>query len=507
MYYILNVDEHRKKYQEKDAVRSPFDAGVPLLDVSDETIQEIYYFRWHTFCKHIKETPVGYVVTEFFPPVPWAGKYNTISCPVGHHFYEGRWIHNKEYLSDNAKFWLSKDAEPRKYSSWLGDSYYAFAMVTGDFKVIEELYEKIKANYYVWEETYLQENGLFYQIDDRDGMEYSASGNGLRPTINSYMYGDMAALQKLAKRLGKADEEAMWAEKASNLRKLINSKLWDEDAKFYKNIAEVTDKLHSCDRYNHSNPNPADTTGMEFKMADVREEIGYIPWYFNIPDCDEKSEAWKFLNDENHFAAPYGPTTAERCCPDFMEVFDHECLWNGPSWPFATTQTIVAMANLLNNYKQNYVTKGDWFNLLKTYSKSHYYTEDGVTVPFIDEELDPFTGEWTTKKLLEEMENPPGGVGRGTDYNHSGYCDLVLSGLAGIRPRDDGTLEVNPMFDGNDVEYMCADGILYHGHSVAVLWDKTGTRYGKGKGLHIFVDGKEVASQDTTEKVIIEEIF
>ena len=80
-----------------------------------------------------------------------------------------------------------------------------------------------------------------------------------------------------------------------------------------------------------------DSDGVEFWYA--RELMGYIPWYFNMPD-EDKNEAWKFLNDENHFYAPYGPTTAERCFPDFMELFDHECLWNGPSWPFATTQTL-----------------------------------------------------------------------------------------------------------------------------------------------------------------------
>lgn len=47
---------------------------------------------------------------------------------------------------------------------------------------------------------------MFYQIDDRDGMEYSAGGSGLRPTINSYMYGDAAALKKLAHRLGKNND-------------------------------------------------------------------------------------------------------------------------------------------------------------------------------------------------------------------------------------------------------------------------------------------------------------
>jgi hypothetical protein len=31
--------------------------------------------------------------------------------------------------------------------------------------------------------------------------------------------------------------------------------------------------------------------------------------------------------------------------------------WDGQSWPFATTQTLVAMANLLNNYTQDIVSK------------------------------------------------------------------------------------------------------------------------------------------------------
>ena len=59
--------------------------------------------------------------------------------------------------------------------------------------------------------------------------------------------------------------------------------------------------------------------------------------------------AWQQLTDPNGFAAPFGPTTAERRHPRFNERHNHECLWNGPSWPFATTQTLVALANLLNH--------------------------------------------------------------------------------------------------------------------------------------------------------------
>jgi len=31
------------------------------------------------------------------------------------------------------------------------------------------------------------------------------------------------------------------------------------------------------------------------------------------------------------------------------------------------------------------------------------------------------------------------------DYNHSTFCDLLISGLAGLRARSDGTIEVNPL--------------------------------------------------------------
>src|SRR5690606_41087738 len=54
------------------------------------------YFRWWTYRKHLKRTPEGYIITEFLPEVPWSGKYNTINCPAGHHFYEGRWLQDRK---------------------------------------------------------------------------------------------------------------------------------------------------------------------------------------------------------------------------------------------------------------------------------------------------------------------------------------------------------------------------------------------------------------------------
>ena len=82
--------------------------------------------------------------------------------------------------------------------------------------------------------------------------------------------------------------------------------------------------------------------------------------------------------------------------------------------------------------------------------------------------------------------------GRGDHYNHSSYADLVITGLAGLRPRADDTIEVNPLAPPA-WDWFCLDQVPYHGHLVAIVWDRTGSRFGHGRGLRILVDGREVA--------------
>ena len=480
MYYVLDQKKVIEKYSFPVDRISPFEVGIPLVELSDPTIEQIYYFRWHTYCKHLKKTPLGWVVTEFLPDVPWAGKHNTISCAAGHHFNEGRWLHDSAYLQDYARFWFTEDGEPRRYSFWVAHALYEFCSVKGDFSLAISLLDDLKENYQAWERDKLDPNGLFWQLADRDGMEKAIGGDGYRPTINSYMYGDACAISKIAEMAGDHSTAEEYRQKAETLKKLINEKLWDGEAGFYKTI-----------------PQDGDET------VDVREEVGFVPWYFGVP-TEDRAVAWKFLNDPKHFKAPFGPTTAEQCHPDFMKVYRHECWWNGPSWPFATSQTLTALGNLLCNYDQSVMTEGDYFDLLKTYANSHYITENGERKPFIDENIEPFTGEWLARSILKMIEPPRKDVDRGRDYNHSTFCDLVLSGLAGIRVNDGDVLEIHPLFEEHQLDYFCADGILYHGHAITVLWDRNGDRYQRGSGMHVLLDGKPVVSQKDLKKIEID---
>ncbi len=483
--FNANDEELYANIPNRDALAF-LEQNIPLFECPDKDFERTYYFRWWTYRKHVKKTPEGYVITEFLPEVSWSGKFNTISCPAGHHFYEGRWLHNPQYLDDYCIFWLRKGGRPLQYSCWIADAYYARHLVTPNRKLLIDLLDDLIANYEEWEKRKLGEIGLFHQVDDRDGMEVSIGGSGYRATINSYMYGDARAISRIARLASREDVSVRFKVKADKIQSLVLTYLWDEEAEFFKVVNNKT-----------------------MEMAKVREQHGYTPWYFNLlPKGKGYERAWKQLMDPDGFHAPFGPTTAEQRHPEFaIRYTGHECQWNGPSWPLSTSVTLTALANVLNNYEQNAVTKRDYFDTLRIFTRSHKLQRDnGLIVPWIDENLNPYTGDWIARTRLKSWNNGTwdagkGGKERGKDYNHSSYNDLIITGLVGLRPREDNILEVNPLLPEGTWDYFCLDNVLYRGRIITILWDRSGEKYGQGVGLTVLVDGRKLASAPTLTRI------
>jgi hypothetical protein len=452
--------------------------NVPLFECPDPDLELTYYFRWWTYRKHIRQTPAGFVITEFLPNVPWAAKFNTISCAAGHHFYEGRWIADPRYLDDYAAFWFRGGGEPRRYSFWAADALRARHLVSPNAGLLTNLLADLVANFEAWEKTQRDTNGLFWQEDGRDGMEVSVGGSGYRVTINSYMYGDATAIAGIADLASQPDLARRFRAEAERIKRLVQDKLWDEPAQFFKVAPR----------------------GEPLRLTSVREQHGLTPWYFNLPDA-RFDIAWKQLMDPQGFSAPFGATTTERRHAGFQLAYTgHECQWNGPSWPYSTAVTLTALANVLNCRAASVVSKADYLTVLRNYALSHRLKRpDGSVVPWIDENLNPLTGDWIARTLLMQRGNQI--PERGKDYNHSTFCDVVISGLIGLRPRADDTLEVNPLAP-DAWDYFCLDKVRYHGRLLTIVWDKTGTRYGKGQGLRLYADGKEIASSKAISRIV-----
>ncbi|MBQ2279408.1 MAG: hypothetical protein II333_12630, partial [Clostridia bacterium] len=80
----------------------------PKFVSSDNELNITYNYRCEVYGRHVKQTPAGYVITEFLPDVPWAGIYNTISCAASHHFRDGRWMKDPAVLEEYANFWCTE---------------------------------------------------------------------------------------------------------------------------------------------------------------------------------------------------------------------------------------------------------------------------------------------------------------------------------------------------------------------------------------------------------------
>src|SRR5262245_45705157 len=48
--------------------------NIPLFECPQQNFEEMYYFRWWTLRKHIKQTPAGYALTEFLINRSYADK-------------------------------------------------------------------------------------------------------------------------------------------------------------------------------------------------------------------------------------------------------------------------------------------------------------------------------------------------------------------------------------------------------------------------------------------------
>ena len=458
-------------------------SGIPRFECPDAEIERTYYFRWWTYRKHLKRTKSGWVVTEFLPSVPWAAKENTISCALNHHVAEGRWLRSREYIDGYLRFMMTEGCVngPRSYACAPAYAALEYAKATGDYGLAESLLPLFAKNCDAWEAGwtgkrnffvgYRPERGLYDIYGDREGTEYNISADGARPMVNSMRWADMDATAKIAALAGEKDTAEMFRAKAAALENEIKTRLWNGERRFFTTLSRNGGGLDG-----------------------VCELHGYAPFYFGM-DLDESYRAaFRRLADEKGFYAPHGLAFPTLDTPGFRLTPDlegHECQWDGPSWPYATSIALTALAKTLQTDGDGVpgVTKADFARLLRQYAAQHRLTrEDGTTIPWVDEDCDPFTGEWIARKILLHRASAkaakPSLPERGKDYNHSTFCDLVISGLCGVNADLDGNLAVKPLAP-EEWDWWCLEGVRWHGRDLTVLFDRDGSRYGKGTGLKI----------------------
>jgi hypothetical protein len=310
-------------------------------------------------------------------------------------------------------------------------------------------------------------------IDGSGGKDGFDGGDAFRPTINSYMYGNAVAISKIASIKNETATSSEYLAKANQLKATVEVNLWNDS------LQHFTDRFKVNNQYVHY-----------WDFIRGRELAGMIPWYYNLPaDNPTFNKAWNHILDTTQLLGKFGLRTNEPSYEYYFKQFVFNdgkpgSQWNGPSWPYQSSQVITGMANFINYYNQAVVTKSDYVKILRLFTKQHYLPNGKINLV---ENYDPNKG------------GPIVYFYWSNHYNHSSYNNLVISGLCGIRPSEGDRLIVNPLVD-NSIDYFYLDDVRYHGHKLSVIYDRDGSKYNFGTGLTVLVDGKKVSTIKKDDK-------
>lgn len=453
--------------------------NAPRLYCPDKTIEETFAFRTWTMRKHIMNTEDGFLLSEFLTKIhlSWAGKHNTINAALTHHLNEFRWLKNSNIFLDYIRFFLTGEGSAFAYHTPALTAMYNFCITTANEQFLKDNAEAFEKYFNTWEERHLTKCGLYWSIDDREGTEYTISGTmqdmtrlkGFRPLLNSCMYGDAVSLAKIFTLIGDEEKSKLYSDKAKAIKKKVDTLLWDNG--FYKARHPFNQDFDA---------------GVDFSSVpeecDAKELMGYIPWAFNLPS-NGRDGCFSLLKDEKTFLAKTGFATADISHPRFLFYQEKACTWNGNVWPYATSYTINAAIELLNNYKQDTLSENDLYDFILKYAEMHYSIEDGEKINFIDEVMRPFELIWNVREAVKNGYNLTGGPNRGRDYNHSTFIDLVLRGLCGIS-WDSQELTLLPKIQGI-WKWFKLENLTHRGVTYNIWYDEDGTVFNKGRGVII----------------------
>jgi hypothetical protein len=377
----------------------------------------------------------------------------------------------------------------------MADAVYGRYLVDGDAREATRHLSAMRYLYGAWDDHFNVAKGLYWIEPLLDATEYTISsidasggkdgfrgGDAFRPSINAYQFANARALSRLSALAGDPAAAADYAARAAALKARVQEALWQPGLS------------HFADRYRVSNEYVT-----YWQPIRGRELVGYVPWTFGLPDDDARhAAAWAHVLSRDELAGTAGLRTVEPSYRYYLRQYRYEgsapeCQWNGPVWPFQTTQVLLGLANLLHDYHQSVVGRGDYWRLLRQYTALHYQGGQGQGGRLdLEEDYHPDTGR------------PIVGLARSHHYFHSGYIDLILSGLVGIRPRADDVLEVDPLLPdgGRTMPWFRVQDVPYHGHRVAVTWDVDGRHYG-ARGLTVEVDGRVAAQRAMLGRVTL----
>ena len=407
-------------------------ANVPLFDCPDRAVRANLLLPLVDVPQaHPPDARTACVLTEFLTPVGHAGPHNTISCAFGHHLAEGRWLRDQRLLDEYTRFWFRSGpnggpaAHFHKYSSWAAAALYDRYLVTLDRDFVVDLLDDLVADY------------------ERLGIRAPAPRRVVLAIRRARRHGRIDHRQPHGEKHPADDQQLHGRQRPrdrANCRRSPAAATWrtDFDAKSEalrrKMIAALWDAKPSssrCGSRTAACPTPAKRSA-SFPGCSTWPARSTPPRGDSSPT---RPASWRR-------AASRPPSGAIRSSARMASARANGTAPSGrspparrsPAWP-----TCCAARRSPTSRAATY------FDATANLRRAHQQRRQAVhrRIPRRN------TGEWliTGPKAAEAA-----------DYNHSTFCDLVITGLVGLVPRDDDRIEVDPLLPADAWDWFCLDG-------------------------------------------------
>jgi len=501
--------EHQKQYQRW------FDANLAYFDCSDPAVSRMYYHRAYNLKKNMMAPRLGRLSHATQSEGRWRSNWypNVISYGAGHQIRESRWLRDPKYWRGHLRTWAEnerpdgiypndiKPTGPDKglYTDWISSTAWDGHLVHPDKASLAEVVDKLASNVRGWQKVYDPDGDGLLFVDDHwwTGMEWQPSFfadsgyqtdpksrsqptkrvNLERVDLTSYNYGNAKNVARIYQALGRPEKAKEFEELAARIAKAVMDKMWNPSAKFFYSL-RTSDKT----------------------PVDVKEVIGVYPFYFGmVPTGQGYEAAWATILDPDEFWTPWPVASVSKKCPAYDQDGWHfpssrgtVCMWNGPTWPHANSIVLTGMAQTLraNRGASIPLTAGKFWELFHSFTLAQYRNQD-LKQPWTGEFYDGVTAEWKTPER---------------DYNHSTWIDILIADIVGLVPREDETLEIDPLVPAGTLAHFVLDGQSYHGHDVTLVWDAPGgvDVHNDGRsGFDVYLDGKLVASSPSLSRLLV----
>tara|TARA_R100000027_G_scaffold53229_1_gene42052 strand:+ start:37914 stop:39161 length:1248 start_codon:yes stop_codon:yes gene_type:complete len=196
--------------------------------------------------------------------------------------------------------------------------------------------------FHLYWETYLQaEEGLFYMrhhrgcgADNHPALYGRPRNSVITVELNSFAYGDYAAMAKIAEMIGQ--ESQPYAAKRDALKERINTHLWDPEDEFYYNLDRGSNLSHI---FGPVRQNPNWLTFLKVKHA-----MSFMPLVYGVASTEmAKAVIEKHLMNEERFLSQAGIRSLSRKEPLYHPCDINEYIgdqkehgnpsnWQGPVW-------------------------------------------------------------------------------------------------------------------------------------------------------------------------------